>query len=269
MKKTILFFAVLFATHSLVSAQIIRELKKVIELNIPREGGANGASVAWNPVQKKYYAAMAGNVEFSLSVYDIDGKRISPAEQKALFDVRGLWYNPSKKTIQVNGYNDFGWGEYVLDKNGLPEKVNVLHEGMHQPDAQSVGSYDPARKSVYFYNLDGHIERYDPADGNFKETIELFLGRTGPDDDILLENAEVVEEYNRTTLVFTGLPKAEIGLYNHHVHEIELYDIKTGYITRKLSLPQSAPAPEYLNFSYCNGIFWLFDKESRIWKGYK
>lgn len=269
MYKSLLLAAVLFANSPILVAQTTRSLNKVVELKIPREGGANGASVTWHPTLKKYYAAMAGNIEFSLSVYDIDGKRISPAEQKTLFDVRGLWYNPTTKSLQMNGYNEFGWGEYELDKDGLPKSVKILHKGKNQPDVQSVGAYDPSKRSVYFYNADGQVERYDPKDAGFKETIELHLGKTAEDDNVGSDNYDVIDDYNATTLVFTGLPKAEIALYNYYNHEIELYDLKTGFLTRKLTLPDSAPKPEYLNFSYCNGIYWLFDKEARIWKGYK
>src|SRR5262245_4426823 len=75
-------------------------LKKVLELKMPKEGGANGASVAWHPVQKKYYAAMAGNTTYPLAVFDINGKRLSADDQTTMFDVRGLWYNSRSKKLQ-------------------------------------------------------------------------------------------------------------------------------------------------------------------------
>lgn len=63
---------------------------------------------------------MAGNVDFSVSVFDVKGTRLSPVSQKALFDIRGLWYNPATKTLQMNGYDNFGWAEYKLDAKDYP-----------------------------------------------------------------------------------------------------------------------------------------------------
>ncbi|MBM3432222.1 MAG: hypothetical protein FJX92_04360 [Bacteroidetes bacterium] len=108
MKRIFILLVIVFPSLLLHSQPFERELKEVIQLVIPREGGANAANVAWHPIQKKYYAAMAGNISFSLAVYDNTGKLLSPTDQETLFDVRGLWYNPTTKTIQMNGYNDFG-----------------------------------------------------------------------------------------------------------------------------------------------------------------
>src|SRR5687768_9931926 len=124
---------------SIATAQPVKELKKVLELKIPREGGANGASVTWHPGLKKYYAAMAGNTTYFIGVYDTKGTRLNPTTQETMFDIRGLWYNPNTKTIQMNGYEDFGWAEYKLDSKGFPTSVKNIHEGMNQPEEQSVG----------------------------------------------------------------------------------------------------------------------------------
>lgn len=251
------------------SGQDTRKLKKVLELKIPREGGANAANVAWHPVQKKYYAAMAGNVEFCMAVFDVNGKLLSAPEQQTLFDVRGLWYNPSTGTFQMNGYNDFGWGEYKLNGKGIPVEVSILYQGLHQPDEQSVGAFNPKEKIVYFFNEEGNIEKYDLSTGEYLEDIELHLGQTKEEADSLFDNYDYLDSYNNTSVVYTGIPGAELGLLKYSDNEIELYNVESGYITRKLTLPDDAPAKEFLNFAFCNGIYWLFDTEARIWKGYK
>lgn len=266
--RSILLF-IFFLSVLATSAQPVKQLKKVLELKIPREGGANGATVAWHPAFKKYYAAMAGNVSFFIGVYDVNGKRLNAADQEALFDVRGLWYNPNTKTLQMNGYNDFGWAEYKLDGKGFPTGIKNLYEEMHQPDEQSVGSFNPKEKLVYFFNGEGNLDKYSYADGDFISSIELHLGKTSKDEEDYSDNYDVLQDYNNTTAVFTGIAKGEIGLLNHTNKEIELYDLKTGYITRKFTLPENAPVNSFLNFAYCNGVYWLFDKEHRIWMGYK
>lgn len=240
-----------------------------MELKIPGESGHNGASVVWHPLLKRYYAPMAGNVDYTLGVFDATGKCISSPQQKTLFDVRGLWWNPGTKTLQMNGFSDHGWAEYKLDGKGMPVSAEILHEQMNQPDEQSVGAYNPKEKMIYFFNSDGEIEKYDEdAVPNTDENIELHLGSTNSNTD-LESNYEVIDDYNGTTVIYTGIPKSEIGLLNHAKMQIELYDLKTGYMTKKLTLPDDAPVEESLNFSFANGIYWLFDKEKRTWKGYK
>jgi WD40 repeat protein len=251
-----------------VKAQLEKkQIKKVLELTMPGSTGSNGAAVAWHPVLKKYYASMAGNMSYPIAVYDIAGKRLSSEDQEALFDIRGLWYNSDTKTLQMNGYNDFGWAEYVLDKKGFPKDVTVLREGMNQPDAQSAGAFNAREEKVYFYNSeDGNIEIYDLSTSSYEESIELTLGRpAGKSGD----NEDVLEDYNSSTVIYTGLPGAEIGLLNHEDNMIELYNIRNGYMTRKLVLPADAPAAQMLNFAFANGIYWLFNKSTRTWEGYK
>ncbi|MBK6936641.1 MAG: hypothetical protein IPH18_06950 [Chitinophagaceae bacterium] len=274
MKKLLLLAAasLLFSINQSFSQTGSRTLKKILELKIPREGGANGASVVWHPVQKKYYAAMAGNVDFSISVFDVKGTRLSPVSQKAMFDIRGLWYNPATKTIQMNGYDTFGWSEYKLDLKGLPVSVKNLHEGMNQPDAQSAGAFNPLKNEVYFLGTEGEIDVYGYKWAEHNEYITIHLGvMAGNPDDVDLEtnNSEVIEDYNTTTVIYTGIKGAEIGLLNYINKEVELYNKATGFLTKKLQLPEDAPATDWLNFAYTNGTYWLFDTEVRIWKGYK
>jgi hypothetical protein len=265
-------FAVAAATICFISlqAQSTKQLKPVLELKIPREGGANAASVAWHSELKKYYASMAGNADFFIGVYNTAGKLLSPVSQKTMFDVRGLWYNPNTKTLQMNGYDEFGWGEYNLDANGFPLSVKPLQEGIHQPDKQSVGAFNPKEKVVYFFNPDGIIEKWNFNEGTFVENFELTLSKTKEESEADVQsNYDVLKDYNSNTVIYTGIANAELGLLNYLNKEIELYNLKDGHLTQKLKLPDDAPVKEFLNFSYCNGIYWLFDTEARIWKGYK
>jgi hypothetical protein len=271
---SLLLFVWLVLSADMINAQpAAKTLKKVLELKIPREGGANGASVTWHPGLKRYYAVMAGNVSFSLGVFDAAGKRLSTPEQKTYFDIRGLWYNPNTKTLQMNGYDDFGWAEYKLNSKGFPDTIIVLHKDMNQPDEQSAGAFNPKEKTVYFLNDEGHIDIYDLEGGEFQESFELALGKTkkeaDEDDEEITDNDDVIEDYNSSTVIYTGIAGAEIGLLNHVNREIELYNMKDGRLARKFSFPDNAPVPDFLNFSYCNGVYWLFDKETRIWNGYK
>jgi hypothetical protein len=248
-----------------VSAQQDKMLKKTIELKIPREGGANGAGVAWHPGLKTYYAAIAGNTSFFMGVYDNKGKLLSPVEQQTYFDIRGLWYNSKTKAIQANGYNDNGWAEYVLDKSGMPTDLKIIHDEMNQPGAQSVGAYDSKTDAVLFLNDEGFLERFDMADGRYVDNTELKLGTNAGESN----NSLVLANYNTSTAVYTGISGAEVGLLNHASRRIELYDLNSGFMVKTLTLPDEASVPQFLNFAYSNGLYWLFDKTERIWVGYK
>ncbi|HEX7846255.1 MAG TPA: hypothetical protein VF476_10690 [Chitinophagaceae bacterium] len=274
MKKTMILSAVTLLFTAISLAQVVpapKTLKKVLELKMPKTAdddmpGTRGASVAWHPVLKKYYAAFAGNVGYPLAVFDATGKRLSGDDQKTFFDIRGMWYNPTSKTIQANGYDDFGWGEYKLDAKGIPTDIEVLFDDMNQPTEQSTGIYSTREKMVYFFNGEGNLDKYDISSAEVEGSVTLHLGKTKASDDF--ENADVVADYN-TAAAYTDLPGSEIALLNHYEKRIELYSIRTGYKTKELKLPESAPVEATFNFAYCNGTYWLFDMKTRTWKGFK
>ena len=247
-----------------------KSLKQVLTLKIDREGGANGANVAWHPGQKKYYAAMAGNETFPMEVFDASGKILSPDNLETMFDVRGLWYNPVSKTLQANGYDNFGWSDYKLDAKGIPVSSRKLSVITSQPDAQSVAAFDTKNNVLYFYDYSlAGLERHNMKNGASDTTIQLHLGVKTKEGITGSENVDLKDNYNQNAIIYTGIPKAEIGLLNVIDRQIELYNLANGLMTQVLKLPDGAPAEASLNFCYTNGIYWLFDKSGREWHGYK
>jgi len=139
--KKIIPVILLFLAAIPAIAQTGKPLKKVLELKMPKTvdddmPGTRGAGVVWHPVQKKYYAVFAGNQGFPLAVFDGTGKRLSDADQAALIDTRGIWYNPNTKMVCGNGYSDNGWFTYQLSPKGMVMDYNTVVQGMNQPDAQ-------------------------------------------------------------------------------------------------------------------------------------
>lgn len=256
-----------------LSAQTLRPLKKEQELVMPKTAkdeycGKRGASVVWHPKQKKYYAVFAGNARFPSAVFDGQGNRLSDENQLAMVDARGLWYNPSTKKIVGNGYEKTGWYEYNLDKNGLLTDVEITYEGMQQPNEQCVGIYNPKSKQVLF--LDGsRVFMY--SDKAVKEgSLTIHFGRKKSDGAASYQDLSITpEEYNSTSLIYTGIKGQELGFENIEKKQIELYDIKTGFITKILMLPEMPETEGLFNFSYANDIYWLFDLDKRTWIGYK
>lgn len=280
MRKLII--SLLLALPVLLQAQLIKTLKKTIELQMPGIAhpskvtgkdslpGKKGAAVAWHPVQKKYYAAFAGNTTFPLAVFDITGKRLSADDQKTMEDVRGLWYNPKLNKLCGNAYSDYGWFSYTLDAKGIPAKVEVYAEGMNQPNIQSIGAYNANSNLVCFLSGE-NIEIYN-ADAMMEEdsTIRLYPGINRKEDIIESDDETYFNEYyNVNVLIYTGISKAEFGLLNVNDKQVELYNRKTGLLTQKLKLPADVETYNSFNFSYANGIFWLFNMDTRTWAGYK
>jgi hypothetical protein len=274
MKKYLLpFIAILFLT-TVANAQTVTPVKKVLELKMPNDPedsmpGRRGASIAWHPGQKKYYAAMAGNALFPLGIFDGTGKRLSSENSKSKIDTRGLWYNAKKQTICGNGYANNGWFKYILSPKGAVLEIDVDPKDKLQPNDQSVGTYYPAKDVVLF--LEGNrVVKYD-ALGVKDNAVDLKLGLTEKDDigEKFEWSNDLPEEYNSTTLVFTGIKNAEIGILNTEKKQIELYSYDKGFLTRKIKLPENAPVESAFNFAYTNGMFWLFNMETRLWTAYK
>jgi len=151
--------------------------------------------------------------------------------------------------------------------------VVVLHKGMNQPSEQSVGVYNYKEKVLYFLNSEGKVEVYDAKTAEYISTIELkFMVIDREDNDNYDEDENINlfnEQYNSTSMVYTGISGAELGVLNHEKNRIELYSIRNGWMVRQLNLPYGAPVNEWMNFAFANGIYFLCEKTERIWYGYK
>jgi hypothetical protein len=273
MKKITLF---LLATLLMAGGTIAqnRTLKQVMELQMPKTAGddmpgTRGASVAWHPVSKKYYASFAGNMGYPMAVFDAKGKRLSDENLTTMIDTRGLWYNPTTKKISGNAYSEFGWFSYVLDAKGIPTDVKTDFEGQNQPDAQSVGVYDPTTKMLMFLH-GSQVHFYNSATSDSSRAVLLHFGRKqseGPGENE--EAAYTPEDYNYTSIVYTGIKGAQVGVLNITEKQVELYNYSNGYRQQVLKLPVDAPVEVSFNFAYANGIYWFFDIPNRKWIGYK
>ncbi len=268
-----LVFVLTATVFSLFSQAQNKTLKEVLTLKMPLTAdddmcGTRGANVVWHPVQKKYYAAFAGNAGYPLAIFDAKGTRLSADISVCLQDVRGLWYNPDTNAIQGNTYDENGWFSYELDATGNIKDYTTIFEGMNQPDGQSVGAFNYKDKKVLFA-YDGKLHIYDVEDATPSSTTDINYGKSKSSSsggDLASTNTN---DYNYTSLIYTGIAGAEIGLLNLTNKEIELYDLATCHLARILTLPDTATTESSFNFAYANGIYWIFDMEGRVWHGYK
>ncbi len=247
-----------------------KTLKKVFEVAMPEGDGSNGGSVAYNPVAKKYYIPMLGNASYPMAIFDLKGKEITNGT--AGNDLRGLWYNPKTKQLEGNCYDSGGWVKYKLNTKGDISKDDgyfksefIFENDMRQPDNQAVGFFSSQDNMVYFLTQSGGVSVYDMK-GYEKKTIALKKSKDA--DAIYFEDDEDVNPYN-STLIFTGIPKSEIGLLNLDDKKIELYNKTTGVLSTEWQLPSDAVVFPMFNFTYANGMVWLFDKDNRKWIVYK
>jgi hypothetical protein len=273
MKKVTLCLFLLTTSYFLLPAQNVRQLRKVMELKMPKGPGDNGGTVALNLKNRNYYATIAGNKTHSMAFFNGTGALAGPPDLSLLADIRGMWYNPALKTFQTNGYGTMGWLTYVMDDAGIPYDIRSQFKGQLQPHPNSVAAYNQKENVVYF--LKGStVVVYDAATGKPlpEKTVLLktsYTKKAPPPAGYTVDSAKTLLSYNTTTVVFTGAANNEFGLLNIQTNEIELYSKTDGLMYTKYKLPETAVVKEKLNFAYCNNIYWLYDDLKRSWIGYR
>lgn len=274
MLMRILFFLVaVTGFYATVQAQTVRQLRKVVELKMPSGPGDNGGTVAQNGKNRFYYATVAGMKSYSMAYFNGAGQMTSPPDLALLEDVRGMWYQPAAKTFHANSYGNGGWYSYVLDDAGIPYDIKPLFGGQRQPFPQSVAAYNFRENAVYFLK-GAAVVAYNAATGNeMPEKIKILRIGWGrkipPPADTRADTFAISPNHNSTTVIFTGIANAEFGLLNVKTREVELYSGTDGLMSQRLQLPPEAPVRDKLNFAFCNNIYWLYDKSSRAWLGYR
>ncbi|HNP54562.1 MAG TPA: hypothetical protein PKK69_08085 [Ferruginibacter sp.] len=253
-----------------------RSLKKVLTLLMPRKAedempGTRGACVAWHPVQKKYYASMAGNYQYPMGVYYATGKRLSAPDASCQIDTRGLWYNTASGMIEGNTYakaEPGGLFAYRLDAKGLLLQTMLYLNGTVIPADNAVGAYDATNHRI-IYLVGNEVTSYDAADGKFISSTTIQWGHTKQQGPVDLSNEQLADDYNSTSVVYTGIKGAEWGLLNTNEKRLELYNEADGYLSRTWQFPTTAVLNSTFNLAYCNNILWSFDMDTRTWVGYQ
>jgi hypothetical protein len=272
MKQKIFALTLVLAVIAILPTQAQKVLKQVMALQMPEGGGSNSAAVAWNPITKKYYSSMAGNMSYPMGVFNEKGKIIQE-DVEAEYDFRGIWYNAVSKQLQFNTFDSAGVGHILLDKDGKITSKITDAEGMNQPDNQSVGFYSLQGNNILYLSTAYTIEKYDSK--TFKalgKLTSLHAGcKTKKESDDLTEEAAMTSwEDRNTSAQYTGIAKGEIAILNITNRTIELYDKKTGLLTSvAFSIPISISLTADFNFSYTNGMWWFFQKDDRKWVGCK
>jgi hypothetical protein len=273
MKRILSLFALCMTAGGFLPVQAQKVLKPVITIQLPEGDGSNSAAIAWHPIQKKYYTSMAGNAIYAMGVYDAKGKPVQE-NVDAENDYRGMWYNPISQRIEFNCYDAGGIGHLVLDAKGKIDSKVVDFDGMNQPHDQCVGVYHSTSNSIIYLSASYSVEKYNPKTGKVMTPLcNLYVGcKTKAEADEMDADTEASrwESRNASGVQYTGMPRAELAILNVDDRTIELYDQKTGLLTKTAySIPPSISIFSNFNFSYTNGMWWFFDKDKRKWVGCK
>lgn len=248
--------AIILLPNFIIAQDLIQFPAPSLELSIEQSGGKNGASVAYNPDQQVYYCVIAGNATYPLETFDKNGRNVY--QSKAYNDMRGIWWNSKTNALEGNCYLDGGIVSIGITDRGYAGTGNkVVFSGSdYQPNDQAVGTYDPKKKEILYYD-EGRILGYSRKDGSPTDTYILL--------SLPVDNSDI----NWTTLLFTGKKKMELGVLDVYNKKVYLFDRKDGSHTGTVSLPSSATVYDAFNFSYANDYIFLFDQSSRKWIGYK
>lgn len=255
MNKYLIFIALATAT-SAIAQKPLTASNCDITLTVQGEGGTNGVSVAYNPTNQVYYTVFAGNADYEIETHNISGTSI--ARQAIGFDVRGMWYNPTKKGLEGISYDNVGGFEVVLNSDGSISgtKESTFSYGM---ESQTVATYAAKMKSVMF------------VEGN---TVSFFKTGKTKVKTVLLSSTDMEVSLNTNGPIYTGIKNYEIGLLESETMTIHLFSASSGKETGKVKLNSEAcnslvDFPNYFRVSYCNDRVFIFDTDSRTWTGYK
>ncbi|MEZ4825397.1 MAG: hypothetical protein R3C61_03760 [Bacteroidia bacterium] len=257
MKKILNSFFLLFAVcvfwaSAQAQAPLVRA-KQVLTLSIQGSGGTNGSSVVYDASKGLYYTVIAGNAAFPLEAFDAKGKPVAQSEAGA--DTRGMWMNGTK--LEGNGAGELGWVEFDLSSSGRPSgTARPIAEGQIQPDFQSVGTFDPKKKQVMFFDV-GKIVFYSRKKMAEAKSLQLQSN-----------DAYFPDNINYTTVGFTGQKGYEYALLNYATREVFFFNRK-GNQTGSTKLPTDASVNQAFRFAFANGYLFLYDVDSRSWAGYQ
>lgn len=227
-----------------------------ITLTVQGEDGTNGVSVAYNPSTQLYYTVFAGNSAYPIEVHSSSGTSI--ASQEVGFDVRGMWYNPSTKSLQGISYDNQGGFEIKLNTDGTI-KGSVATSFSYGMEGQTVATYAAKKKAIMF------------VEGN---TVYFFKPGKSKSKTLTLSPTDMNTTLNTNGPMYTGVKNYEIALFEAETMTVHLFSASSGKETGKVVLKAGScdpvdDVPTYFKVSYANDRVFLFDTESRTWTGYK
>lgn len=217
--------------------------------------GTNASAVVWVPKSQMYVTVVAGNAQFPLEGFSSSGTNIF--SEAAGVDARGMWYNTKSGELEINAAGEMGWYTFSIANSNRPTARLNVFSGQYQPDFQSIGVYDEAKKQVCFLNADANgIVCYSRKKPSKTKSFSLNFTSTSS------------VNLNPYAFGYTGQAGFEFVCMDYVNRNMVFFD-RSGNQTASVAIPQEAPANDWFAFSYANGRAFFYDKENRIWTGYK
>lgn len=218
-------------------------------------GDANKTVVAYNPVDQIYYSVDAGG-SVPEEYFDASGTSLGTS---ANADWRGLWWNATENLVEGNAWDDAFIGDSLTASGFLGGGLYYpFMDVTSAPFNQCAGVLDDDANTILYYYND---TLWGESRANLADITPVPL--TG-----LPSFANIV----RATLVYTGCPGHEVGLYNHITKTLLLFNKLTGALTDSVNLPSDAPgnltADHYWGIAFANDLFWVYDASSNKWIAY-
>jgi|GEM_PF-1300274 len=217
----------------------------------------NRCAVVFNPEARLYYSIDAGCMRYPVDTYDERGTYLGSVEQG--FDYRGAWWDPVAKRLEGNGYAVAGLFVQTLDgTTHRPTGTGVAWHAAAQPQPHSVGTLDTDADQVIYYH-EGAVHRYAHATNGARGRLRV--------KDLPVP----LSALNDNSLVYTGMPGYEYGLYDHVQRRLLFINKGTGEYAGYCQLPASAPRRTSFGLSWANGYLWLFDAPNNpgTWRSYR
>lgn len=250
-------FILLFMNSYLGSAQCTTYTNAVPGLILtPCTGTQSRSGLAYNPIFNLYYSVDAGNKDFTIQTYNSAGALLDTRPQG--LDYRGLWWNPRKNLLEGNGYGTLGVAVHGLNAtNGYPDGAVRIVFPANQPTTDACGTYDYDDNNIIYYSYyTGNIYVYSHRT-NILKTIRQLNGIPVP-----------IASISSFSVIYTGCPGKEIGLWDYINRRVYLFDKVTGNFAASIQLPLTAPKVSGWAMAYSNNLFWLFNGKDK-WLSYQ
>ncbi len=210
-------------------------------------------SVAFNPIDIRYYTSRVGNATYPLLTFYADGTLAF--QDVTGQDTRGIWWNPNTNQLERNCFSAVGWSQIVLDgSKNATSAFNILFAGALSPNAQCEGAYDYINNEVVFY-FGGNISRYNRATGTLIATTAI----TGV----------TFTSINTTAVIYTGVTGYEYGILDYTAKKVIFINRATCAYAGETALPATAVTATSHQFSYTNNLLWLFNTTDNKWYSYQ
>ena len=221
--------------------------------------------IAYNPIFDLYYAVSGGTTTgyLDLITFDAAGNLLTSVNPSG-HDWRGLWWNPNLGQLEGNSCGTCSnsstgtvAGIRVQDLNAsgyaLGTGTSVLPA--NQPDFQAQGDYDYHNNEIIYYE-NGQIFRVNRTTNASLPTV-IITGLPVP-----------ISYLNRNIVGYSGIPGAEIMVYDYVNYRVYFIDKATGVYSGMSQLP--APVPNTgsdWEVGFANGQIFVWG--SNTWYGYQ